>query len=234
MAEPFHPQLALRFYRRPNTDFASYYSGQNQQLVERLQQVSTGALGGWVYLWGSHESGKSHLLQAAAQRAEDSGYSAFYLAGEQATSLSPQLLENLSSFQLLAIDDLHLLVAQPGWAEALFHLYNRLKDLGAALLVSADAPPRQLSVPLQDLQSRLMAMEVYQVLGLDDEDKAGLLELMARQRNFSLSEDVIAYILSRSDRTLGALQAVVERLDLQSLQEKRVITIPFVKKVMSW
>lgn len=234
MADNIHPQLALRFFRKPNTDFASFHTGHNEQLVGRLQQVAQGNLVGWLYLWGGNESGKSHLLQAAAQLAEDSGFSAFYLAGKEACNMSPLLLENLSTFQLLAIDDIHLLLADPAWEEALFHLYNKLKDLGSALLVSAEAAPRQLSVKLKDLESRLMAMEVYQVVALDDQEKAGLLDLMARQRDFSLSEEVVAYILSRSDRTLEALEAVIERLDHQSLQEKRVITIPFVKKVMSW
>lgn len=234
MSDLQHPQLALRLSRKPNTDFASYYVGQNAQLVGRLHQVADNSIPGWLYLWGAEQSGKSHLMQAASQRAEDQGYSAFYLAGAEALAGSPLLLENLTAFQLLAIDDIHLLLADPEWEEALFHLYNKFKDLGSTLLVSADAAPRQLGVTLPDLASRMMAMEVYQVVPMDDRDKAGALRLMAHQRGFSLSDEVVAYILARSDRGLGALQAVVERLDHQSLQEKRVITIPFVKKVMSW
>ncbi|MCP5014020.1 MAG: DnaA regulatory inactivator Hda [Ketobacter sp.] len=234
MHETSHPQLALKLSRKPNTDFASFYTGQNTQLVGRLHQVANGSFPGWLYLWGAEQSGKSHLMQAASQLAEDEGFRAFYLSGEQARAGSPLLLENLSSFQLLAIDDIHLLLADPEWEEALFHLYNKIKDLGSTLLVSADASPRQLGVHLPDLASRLMAMEVYQVVAMDDQDKAGVLQLMARQRGFTLSDEVVAFILSRSDRQLSALQAVIERLDHQSLQEKRVITIPFVKKVMSW
>lgn len=234
MTDTSYPQLALRLSRKPNTDFASFYVGQNEQLVGRLEQVARGDFAGWLYVWGAEQSGKSHLLQAASQQAEDHGLSVFYLAGAEARTMSPQLLENLAAFQLLAIDDIHLLITDPAWEEALFHLYNKLKDLGSVLLVSSEAPPRQLPVRLADLASRLMAMEIYQVLPLDDQDKAGALALMAQQRGFLLSEEVIAYILSRSDRTLRVLEAVVDRLDHQSLQEKRVITIPFVKKVMSW
>ena len=234
MTDTPHPQLALHLSRKPNTDFASFYVGHNQQLVERLQQVSRGDLSGWLYLWGAEQSGKSHLLQAACQQAEDQGLSVFYLAGAEARTLSPGLLDNLAAFQVLAIDDIHLLTTDPAWAEALFHLYNKLKDLGSVLLVSSVSPPRQLPVGLADLASRLMAMEVYQVVPMDDADKAGALALMAQQRGFLLSDEVIAYILSRSDRTFRVLEGVVDRLDHQSLQEKRVITIPFVKKVMSW
>jgi len=234
MTDTSYPQLALRLSRKPNTDFASFYVGQNEQLVGRLKQVARGDFAGWLYLWGSEQSGKSHLLQAASQQAEDHGFSVFYLSGAEARTMSPQLLENLAAFQLLAIDDIHLLITDPAWEEALFHLYNKLKDLGSILLVSSELSPRQLPVQLADLASRLMAMEIYQVLPMDDRDKAGALALMAQQRGFLLSEEVISYILSRSDRTLRVLEAVVERLDHHSLQEKRVITIPFVKKVMSW
>ena len=115
-----------------------------------------------------------------------------------------------------------------------FHLYNKLEDLGSILLVSSVSPPSQRPAGLAGLAPQLMAMEVYQVVPMDDADKAGALALMAQQRGFLLSDEVIAYILSRSDRTLRVLEGVVDRLDHQSLQEKRVITIPFVKKVMSW
>jgi len=77
-------------------------------------------------------------------------------------------------------------------------------------------------------------MEIYQLTALDDAGRADALESMARQRGFSVSEDVATYILNRSGRDLNSLKAVIERLDLQSLQEKRLITIPFVKKVMGW
>lgn len=234
MIDSSHPQLALRLSRKPNTDFPSFYAGSNRQLVLRLQQVSRGDSPQWVYFWGAPESGRSHLCQAVAQLAEDSGLGVFYLSGEEARSASPLLLENLTDFQLVVIDDIQLLLKDRGWEEALFHLYNKLRELGAVLVVSADAPPRQLVSSLPDLASRLMAMEVYQVAVLDDVEKEALIRLMARQRGFLLSEEVSAFILNRSDRTLGALQAVVERLDHQSLQEKRMITIPFVKKVMSW
>lgn len=235
MTDSSHPQLALRLSRKPNSDFASFLAGNNRQLLDRLRQVcASGDPGHWVFIWGAPQSGRSHLLQASAQLAEDSGFSAFYLSGQEARATSPLLLENLASFQMVAIDDIQLLLGERDWEEALFHLYNRLKDSGAVLLVSADGAPRQLQAALADLQSRLSAMEVYQVAALDDGDKVALLQLMARQRGFLLSDEVISFILTRSDRTLGALQAVVERLDHQSLQEKRVITIPFVKKVMGW
>jgi DnaA family protein len=229
-----YPQLALRLSRKPYSDFPSFYTGNNQQLVQRLQQLSRGVSQQWVYLWGAPQSGRSHLCQAVAQQAEDSGLEVFYLAGTEACSASPLLLENLSCFQLVVIDDIQALLKDRAWEEALFHLYNNLKEQGAVLVVSGDAPPRQLQALLPDLVSRLMAMEIYQVVALDDADKEELIRLMARQRGFLLSDEVIAFVLNRSDRSLAALQAVVERLDHQSLQEKRMITIPFVKKVMGW
>jgi DnaA family protein len=237
MVESSHPQLALRLSRKPNMDFNSFYPLGNELLVNRLQQVeplADASSSGWVYIWGPEQSGKSHLLQAAAQLLEDSNITVFYLAGAEARATSPLLLENLATFQVVVIDDIHLLLGDSAWEEALFHFYNKMKDLGSILLVSADAAPRRLSSTLADLVSRLMAMEVYQVQPLDDEKKTNTLRLMAQQRGFSLSDDVITYILSRSNRQLTALQEVVERLDHRSLQEKRVITVPFVKKVMGW
>ena len=77
-------------------------------------------------------------------------------------------------------------------------------------------------------------MEVYHLQPLNDTEKARALRWLARQRGFHLSEELVAFIMARSDRTMAALKQVIERLDELSLQQKRVVTIPFVKKVMGW
>ena len=243
MSDTAHPQLALHLSRKPNSDFKNFIETGNEQILSRLKQVAQArdrlhqypdSKPDWLYLWGGEQTGKSHLLLATCQLAEQSGQRGFFLDAAQARDLSTSLLTGVSEFDLVVVDDLDCMRGHGQWQEALFHLYNQLKDRGHALLVASEAPPQQIQLSLPDLISRLSAMEIYQLTALDDAGRADALESMARQRGFSVSEDVATYILNRSGRDLNSLKAVIERLDLQSLQEKRLITIPFVKKVMGW
>jgi DnaA family protein len=48
-----------------------------------------------------------------------------------------ELLDNLEQYELVCIDDLHVIAGKADWEEALFHLFNRLRDSGRRLLIAA-------------------------------------------------------------------------------------------------
>ena len=227
-------QLTLPLSGVPDPDFASYFAKGNEQLLFRLQRLGAGLEQGLFYLWGAPSAGKSHLLQALCLEAQSNGISCLYLAGRELLKLHPDVLAETVDWELLCLDDVDRLLGTAGWEEALFHLYNRQRDSGASLVVTAQLPPSQLPPMLADLQSRFTAMERYQVHSLTDEDKCQVLCQAAHLRGFALADEVAAFILQRSSRDMLSLQQVLQRLDHQSLAEQRLITLPFVKKVMGW
>ena len=234
MTDVTQRQLALPLSGVPDPDFASFFARGNEQLVHRLQGLAQGREQGMFYLWGASASGKSHLLQALCLQSQDNGIGCLYLAGRELLKLHPEVLADTAGCEILCLDDVSGLLGTAGWEEALFHLYNRQRDSGHSLVVSAQLPPLQLPPLLADLQSRFMAMERYQVHSLSDEDKCQLLRQAAHARGFALADEVAAFILQRSSRDMVSLQQVLQRLDQRSLAEQRLITLPFVKKVMGW
>lgn len=234
MTEFPHPQLTLPLAGVPDFDFDTFYPKGNEQLLHRLQQVAQGRDGAGLYLWGATGSGKSHLLQAVCLQAQQAGVACLFLAARELLAMRPELLRDLGELPLLCLDDVDRLLGNAGWEEQLFHLYNRQRDCGHSLIVAAAAPPRQLPPGLADLRSRFSAMEIYAIQTLADDDKCALLQRAALSRGFALADDVASYILHRSSRDLVSLQKVLNRLDQQSLTEQRLITLPFVKKVMGW
>lgn len=227
-------QLTLPLSGVPDPDFASFYPKGNEQLLYRLQRLADGDERGLFYLWGSGSAGKSHLLQALCLQAQQQGIACLYLAGRELLRLQADVLAEMQDWDLLCIDDVDRLLGTASWEEALFHLYNRQRDAGASLVVTASLPPRQLPPLLADLQSRFTAMELYQVHSLTDDDKCQVLCQAAHQRGFALNDEVAAFILQRSSRDMLSLQQVLQRLDQQSLSQQRLITLPFVKQVMGW
>ncbi|HVL00231.1 MAG TPA: DnaA regulatory inactivator Hda [Dongiaceae bacterium] len=228
-----HPQLTLPLTGVPDFDFEAFDPVGNEQLLHRLQQAALGE-SAWLFLCGAAGAGKSHLLQAVCLAAQQSGRHCLFLSGRELQALHADVLQELVEVDLLCIDDVDRLLGQPAWEEQLFHLYNRLREQGGNLLVATAAPPRQLTIGLEDLRSRFAAMELYAIRPLDDDDKRRVLQRAAQSRGFALADDVAGYILQRSSRDLVSLQKVLHRLDQQSLREQRLITLPFVKKVMGW
>ena len=69
----------------------------------------------------------------------------------QAHEFSPEICEGLEQADLVCIDDIERVASDHDWETALFHLYNRMRESGSTLIVSAGAAPAQLRIGLPDL-----------------------------------------------------------------------------------
>jgi DnaA family protein len=230
-------QLPLGVRLRDDATFANYYPGANAAAlgyVERLCDADAGWAENLIYLWGNDGVGRSHLLQAACLRFEQHGEPALYLPLGEVVTLGPELLDNLEQYELVCLDDLDAIAGRADWEEALFHLFNRLRDAGRRLLLAASASPRELGIQLPDLQSRLSLSLVFQLQELSDEDKLRALQLRASRRGLHLTDEVGRFILTRGARSMSALFELLEQLDQASLQAQRKLTIPFLKETLGW
>ncbi|MDG1580215.1 DnaA regulatory inactivator Hda [Pseudomonas sp. GOM6] len=230
-------QLPLGVRLRDDATFVNYYPGANAAAlgyVERLCEADAGWTESLIYLWGGEGVGRSHLLQAACLRFEQRGEAAVYLPLGEVAEYGPELLDGLDQSELVCLDDLDAVAGRADWEEALFHLFNRLRDSGRRLLLAATVSPRELPVQLPDLQSRLTLALVFQLHELGDEDKLRALQLRASRRGLHLTDDVGRFILTRGERSMSGLFELLERLDQASLQAQRKLTIPFLKETLGW
>jgi DnaA family protein len=223
-------QLPLGITLSDGATFASYYPGPNAAVVAQLPHILEQG-GDPVYLWGKAGVGKSHLLQAACRRTGEAGRPAAYLPLGQA-DLRPEILEGLEGLALIAVDDIEARAGDEAWEAALFHLYNRLRQAHTPLLMSAAAPPQELSLRLPDLASRLSWGLVFQLKSLADEDRLAALRHRARGRGLMLPPEVGWFLLHRYPRDMAALFSLLDRLDAASLAAQRRLTVPFVKSVL--
>lgn len=222
-------QLTLRVGLRDGITFDNFLVGANGALLQQLREGSEP----FLYLWGGAGSGRSHLLQALCHLADERGESAAYLAMTEYQGLDVAVLDGLEQYAVVAIDDIDVVAGEGRWEEALFHLYNRVRDGGGRLVVAAAAPATAAGFRLPDLISRLGWGPVYQLQPLDDDGKAAALQLRARRRGMELADDVAAYLLKHAARDLPALFALLDELDRASLSAKRRLTIPFVRELLA-
>lgn len=225
-------QMALRVQLRDDATFENFYTGPHVQLVESVKQLAVGTETGCIYVWGALGSGRSHLLQAACYAAREAQRSAVYISLSESKTLSSEILQDLEHSQLVCIDDVDAIAGLRYWEEALFHLYNEMKQRQHALIVAGLRPPPLSLLKLPDLVSRLLWGMVFQLHTLSDEAKLEALTLRARERGLVLDPTVGAFLLRRCPRNFSQLFQLLDKLDQASLEAKRRLTIPFVKEVL--
>ncbi len=123
-----HSQLPLDIHLRDDATFSSFYPGDNLQAKLAAQKWADKKGETFIYMWGGHGVGKSHLLHAACHEAFEAGLPAVYIPLKKVAKLSAQMLEDLEKVSLVCLDDIHCVSGNAVWEEALFHFYNRIRD----------------------------------------------------------------------------------------------------------
>ncbi|MFQ5643222.1 MAG: DnaA regulatory inactivator Hda [Thiogranum sp.] len=225
-------QLPLGLQLQASARFSNFLAGPNQEPVDQLKQTAAGTGDPFFLLWGAPGSGKSHLLQAACHLAADRGRTVAYVSLAEPDGLPPELLEDWEGYQLVCIDDVHCVAGNRRWEEALFNLYNRIRERYGSLIVSSVSMPAGHTFRLPDLASRLGWGLVYQLHPLDDEQRLAALQQRASLRGCEMPDETGRYLLRRLPRDMPALFELLDRLDEASLAAQRKLTVPFVKSVL--
>lgn len=218
-------QLPLGIRLRDDATFSNFFAGNNMQVVQALRDINEP----YLFIFAERGAGKSHLLQALCHEASSQQQSSVYLPLAE-PGFVPAMLEGLEALSLVCLDDIDQVVGQDDWEEALFHLYNRIRQQGGRLVIASSRAIHAMPFKLADLKSRLSWGLVFQLQEHDDHDKQNILQLRASNRGLELGDEVASYLLKRYSRDLNHLFELLNVLDRQSLVEQRRLTIPFVKK----
>jgi len=222
-------QIPLEFGFRETADFEHFIEGPNAEVCTICRSIALGETVQNIYLWGQAATGKSHLLQAVCNLARQHDLNIAYIPLSQHAEFSPEMLECLDHLSMVCVDDIDCIAGHEVWEQALFHLYNRLREQQKPLLMTGSTGPRDLAFQLQDLKSRVSWDLTYHLQVLSDSDKINLLQKRANTRNFEIPEEVAAYLVKNVKRDLPSLLELLEKLDQATLTEQRKLTIPFVK-----
>jgi chromosomal replication initiation ATPase DnaA len=107
---------------------------------------------------------------------------------------------------------------------ALFHLINLAREQKASLLFTARAAPATWPVVIPDLASRLRALPMATLHAPDDAMLRAVIVKLATDRQLTLDESVLSYLLTRIERSFAAARAAVIALDSEALRQRRPAT----------
>ncbi|MBP2158148.1 MULTISPECIES: DnaA ATPase domain-containing protein [Asticcacaulis] len=171
-------------------------SGSVRPVLDALLHPNTW-LAPHLLITGPEGSGKTHLGHIFAKT-----HGAVFVGSADSAALQ------IAPGQSYVIDD-----ADSASEETLFHLFNTVQASGGYLVLLSRVHPLQWAVTLPDWQSRLRAMRLVTLPEPDDDLLEAILSTLFAQRAISPSTDAVAYIASRADRSVAALQKIVTELE---------------------
>ncbi len=208
--------------------------GREDFLIAPCNQDAVGWIDRWpawpapaLILHGLPASGKTHLAAVWRDGSKAAWVDATRLADQEAHAL-----ETLADH--LVIDHLDPWIGDSAAETTLFHLYNRMKERGGSLLVTMRSAPGQIDeFTLPDLSSRLRAAPAVLIAPPDDLLLADVLVKLFADRQLQIMPDILTYILPRMERSFAAARDIVDRADRLALAEKKAISIPLMRRVLS-
>ena len=172
---------------------------------------------------GPAGSGKTHLLRALA--------ASWQARGERVAWFGP------AAALPWAFDERAALVVFDGCdaydaarQQAAFANFVQASAAGIAVVSAGALPP--VDLPLrEDLRTRLGWGLVFAWQPLTEGEARAVLRREADRRGIRLSDEVLAYLLTRFARDLTQLMALLDRLDEFALASRRAVTVPLLKKM---
>ncbi len=187
--------------------------------------------GGLLWLSSEEVAGKSHLLQALSEAHPQVAV----LDGRGLESSSVQQLRawlNACEYSAYWILDLPAGPMPPARAYAVFHLIERAKEMGRALLISWRCADEDMQPP--ELRSRLLMMErVDMAAPLQDEDLKHVLRSVLQTMQWDMKETVLPTLLQYVPRALSDLLNAIDKLDAYSRKSNVKMNAALALRILS-
>ncbi len=117
--------------------------------------------------------------------------------------------------------------------QALLHLYNTVAERRGSVLILSRTAPARLDVGLPDLASRLATLPVAAVGAPDEDLLAGVLAKHFADRQVAVRDEVVAYMVTRMERSFAAAHRLVDRIDRLALAEGRRVDRALAKRALA-
>lgn len=200
----------------------------NQELIKSVSQLFQNQQSSELYIYGSSGNGKTHILQGAVLKSLSDDKNAVFV--DCSEPFPEHLIEFMDQISLISFDNVHLIANEK--EEIFFDLFNRARQSKVNILVSGDSLPADLRI-MKDIKTRLSLAAVFKLEELNDEFTMMVIDRQMSERNLKIDSKVFKYLFKNFSRDLKLLLSTLDDLDKASLQSKKPISIPFVRKFLN-
>lgn len=174
-----------------------------------------------LFIYGGSGLGKTHLLNAIANRLAEHGYRVLYCSAEQFTNDLVHAIRDRATdtfrakyraIDVLLIDDVQFIVGKESTQEELFHTFNDLHAAGKQLVLTSDCPPRELPSLEDRLRSRFEGGLLTDIVMPDFETRVAILQTKLERQALNVPYDVLMVIADRIKSNVRELEGALNNV----------------------
>lgn len=196
-----------------------------------------------LFIYGGVGLGKTHLLQAVGNKISDlfKKKRVKYIPSEKFISnivaaIRNRSIEvfktNLSSVDVLIIDDVQFLAGKTKTQEEFFHTFNTLYEKNKQIILSSDRPPNAIPELEERLRSRFEGGMIADISAPDYETRLVILKNKIQEKKIDLSEETIEYVAANVKQNIRELEGALNRLGVYYKVNNAPPTFEIVKQLL--
>jgi chromosomal replication initiator protein len=183
-----------------------------------------------LFLYGGVGLGKTHLLHAIGNVAEQNGLSILYVSSEEFTN---DLIQSIRSHttqafrdkyrmtDVLLIDDIQFIAGKESTQEEFFHTFNTLHGQDKQIVISSDRSPKAMITLEERLRSRFEWGLIADIQPPDYETRLAILRSKSERMGRFVPDEIMEAIAQRMQSNIreleGALNRIVAHADLRGI-----------------
>jgi chromosomal replication initiator protein len=194
-----------------------------------------------LYIYGGVGLGKTHLLNAIANRLIERGFSVLYCSTEQFTNDLVSAIRDRATdafrskyreIDVLLLDDIQFIVGKESTQEELFHTFNDLHAAGKQVIFTSDCPPRELPGLEDRLRSRFEGGLSTDVVAPDFETRVAILQTKVERQGMQVPYDVLMLIADRVKSNVRELEGALNKVWLYAQSHDQAIDLSLAELVI--
>jgi chromosomal replication initiator protein len=195
-----------------------------------------------LFIYSSPGLGKTHLLQAIAHKALETGRDALYITAEQFTNefvtaiaqgRADEFRRRYRTVQLLLVDDVQFLASKGRTQEEFFYTFNDLHCDGCQVVVASDRAPSAITGLEGRLCSRFQWGLVADIQPPDEETRLAILRTKAIEQKVEVPDDVSRFLADRSRENIRELEGSLNRVVAYARLTNARITIDVAARALA-
>jgi len=229
----------------PRYTFSNFVVGSSNQLAHAAAlAVAENPASSYnpLFIYGGPGLGKTHLMHAIGHYVIEKNprSKVVYLSSEEFTNdliksirfdETVQFRAKYRSVDLLLIDDIQFIAGKERTQEEFFHTFNALYEAHKQLIISSDAPPKEIPTIEERLRSRFGWGLTADVQPPDLETKIAILRKKAEKCELALPDDVSFFIASKT-YNVRDLEGSLNRVMAVSSLSGRDVTMALAQEAL--
>jgi chromosomal replication initiator protein len=229
----------------PKFTFESFVVGSSNQFAHAAaRSVATNPSRSYnpLFIYGGVGMGKTHLMHAIGRALISSNKTrVIYTSSERFMNEviagirfdhMAALRQRYRSADILLVDDIQLLGNKERTQDEFFHTFNELHDHQKQIVLSSDAPPKEIPGLIERLRSRFEWGLMADIQAPDLETKMAILDKKAEAEGVKLPGDVRTFIASRTKSNVRELEGALVKLLAYSSLTGATITLPMAQQCL--